>query len=45
MHPRRKAREWVLQGLYSMAISKEDKDKVLADILARGNPQKKFDLL
>ena len=35
MHPRRKARECVLQGLYSMDISHEDKDKVLADILAR----------
>lgn len=35
MHPRRKARERVLQGLYSMDISHEDKDKVLADILAR----------
>ncbi len=35
MHPRRKARQCVLQALYSMEISREDKEKVLSDMLER----------
>lgn len=42
MHPRRKARQRVLQGLYSMDISGEEQGKVLADILAREELPKKI---
>lgn len=42
MHPRRKARQRVLQGLYSMDISGEEQGKVLADILTREELPKKI---
>lgn len=37
MHPRRKARERVIQALYACELSGEDREKILSDILAREN--------
>lgn len=35
MHPRRKARERVLQALYALELAQEHQDKILEDILVR----------
>lgn len=40
MHPRRQAREMILQALYAQDITRETPDKIINDIINRYNPEK-----
>ena len=42
-HPRRKGREAVLQALYALEITNEDRDKILKDILSRSSFDKEME--